>query len=178
MKILVASDIHGSSFYTKKLLSIIQTTNPEKVILLGDIYYHGPRNKFPKKYAPMKVAESLNTLTNKLVCIKGNCDSEVDQMISEFKFVDSFEMNILGKKFLFKHGHKLNFDNLPSFDVVFSGHTHINGIKTINNTICVNPGSVSLPKEKTANSYAIIDEELIKIYSFKGEILHQIKFSS
>ena len=177
MKILIASDIHGSNYYTKKLAKVIDNENIDKIILLGDIYYHGPRNKFPRGYAPMKVAETLNKYIDKLTCIKGNCDAEVDQMISKFKFEDSLSLSIKNKNFLFTHGHKLDFENLPkAFDFIFAGHTHISSIKEFGNTFYINPGSISLPKENSKNSYAIIDDSSILICDFKGTILHQLNF--
>ena len=110
MKILIASDIHGSAYFTKKLVKIIESENFDKIILLGDIYYHGPRNKLPKGYNPMKVAEYLNQYSDKIKCIKGNCDSEVDQMISKFSFEFSYDMTFAHKKFLFVHGHRLKLE--------------------------------------------------------------------
>ena len=172
MKIIVASDIHGSNYFTKKLMNVIKNEEPNKVILLGDIYYHGPRNKLPKRYNPKKVAENLNSISEKIKCVKGNCDAEVDQMISSFKFEDSIEMKIAGKNFLFVHGHKLNFDKLPAgFDFIFGGHTHVHKIEKFDKVTYVNPGSISIPKSKTTNSYAVIDNKTISIFNFKGTLI-------
>lgn len=172
MKIIVASDIHGSNHFTKKLMNIIQKENPDQVILLGDIFYHGPRNKLPKGYAPIKVSENLNSISKKIKCVKGNCDAEVDQMISSFKFEDSIEMNITGKNFLFVHGHNLDFDNLPTkFDFIFGGHTHVSKIERFGKTTYINPGSLSIPKSNTTNSYAVINDNTISIFSIKGTLV-------
>ncbi len=177
MKILIASDIHGSGYYTKKLTKIIEKENFEQIILLGDIYYHGPRNKFPKGYNPMKVAELLNNLSDKIKCVKGNCDSEVDQMISSFKFEDSIELNIFGKKILFVHGHKIDFNEPPKgYDFIFGGHTHVSGIQKNDNFVYVNPGSLSLPKQNTQNGYAVIKETGITLFELSGKAINQIKF--
>ena len=88
MKAVIISDIHGSSYYAKKIQEIVEKENPEKVILLGDLYYHGPRNDLSQEYNPMKVSEVLNSMKDKLMVVRGNCDAEVDEMISEFKFED------------------------------------------------------------------------------------------
>ena len=172
MKIIVASDIHGSNHFTKKLVSIIEKENPDKIILLGDVFYHGPRNKLPKGYAPMKVAENLNKFAKKIKCVKGNCDAEVDQMISDFSFEHSLELSIKKKKFLFVHGHQLNFDKLPAgYDYIFGGHTHVSQFKQIGDTTYINPGSLSIPKEKTTNSFIIIDKNTISLFDIKQNLI-------
>lgn len=175
MKYLVASDIHGSSYYAKKLVKIIEKENIDKIILLGDIYYHGPRNPFPYEYNPKVVCELLNNLKDKIFAVKGNCDSEVDQMISQFEIKDYLTLNILEKKFYFTHGHKYNKDNLPNedFDILVYGHFHTHFIKNLDGKTFINPGSTSLPKEKTENSFMIIDENenSIKIKNFDNKIL-------
>lgn len=172
MKIIVASDIHGSNYYTKKFVKIIEKEKPDQIILLGDVFYHGPRNALPKDYNPMEVSENLNKFADILKCTKGNCDAEVDQMISEFKFEDKIEMTISKKKFLFVHGHKLDFENLPKgFDFIFGGHTHVSSIKKYGAITYVNPGSLSIPKEKTKPSYAVIDDNTISIFELKGKLI-------
>ena len=179
MKILVASDIHGSSYYTKKLVKIIEKENIDKIILLGDIFYHGPRNKFPKGYNPMKVAELLNKYSNKIRCVKGNCDSEVDQMISKFEFEYSIEMNFAHKKFLFTHGHRLNFDAPPKgYSFIFYGHTHVSKFEKVGTTMLINPGSLALPKLDTKNSYIILEETSISLFEITGKLIDRINFAT
>ena len=132
MKYLVASDIHGSWYFTQILLEIIKKENPDKVILLGDLYYHGPRNGLSMEYDPMKVAKAFNEIKDKLEVIKGNCDAEVDEMISEFKFQNYIRKEIGGKRFFFTHGHHYNIDNLPdNVDVLVYGHFHTGYINFI-----------------------------------------------
>ena len=118
MKILIASDIHGSAYFAKKIPEILENEKAEKLVLLGDLYYHGPRNPFPKDYAPMEVAEVLNNLKEKLkdnfIAIKGNCDAEVDEMISNFEFKEHYVEKINNKIMYFTHGHKNNIDKLPN----------------------------------------------------------------
>ena len=163
MKYLVISDIHGSNYYAKKIEEIYNKENPDKIILLGDLYYHGPRNPLTEEYNPMEVSNILNNLKDKILCTRGNCDADVDEMISEFEFNDNIELEINGKKFFFTHGHKFNIDNIPNnIDVLVYGHFHTGFIKEKDGVICVNSGSISLPKDGTKNSYLIInDNEII-----------------
>ncbi|MBQ8427133.1 MAG: phosphodiesterase, partial [Clostridia bacterium] len=123
MKILIASDLHGSSFYAKKIVEILKKENAEKIVLLGDIYNHGPRNSLPKDYSPMEVAKVLNGVKDNLIVIKGNCDSAVDTMISEFDFIEDACIIIGGKSVFLTHGHVYNKDNMPKtkYNVVIYG---------------------------------------------------------
>ncbi len=165
MKILIASDLHGSAYYAQKLIDICYKEDIDKLILLGDIYNHGPRNQLPKDYSPMKVAEILNGVKENILVIKGNCDSEVDKMISEFDFVQ--DMLILsGKKTIYlTHGHVYNKDNMPSskFDAIIYGHFHTGFIERNDRAVVANAGSLSLPKGGTPNSYIILEDETITL---------------
>lgn len=175
MKYLVVSDIHGSAAWLKKFMEIVKNENPDKVILLGDVYYHGPRNALPDGYAPMEVAEMLNLVADKIICVKGNCDAEVDQMISKFEMNEKYEMEFNGKKFLFVHGHHLDFQNLPKeYDFVFGGHTHVSGITNYDGAIYVNPGSLSIPKGGTTNGYAKIEINKITVLNLNGDVVAEI----
>ena len=172
MKILIISDIHGSSYYANKIKEIYIKENADKIILLGDLYYHGPRNPLTKEYNPMEVSKIFNNLKDKIICIKGNCDAEVDEMISEFKFNESITLEINGLKFFFTHGHKYNIDNIPeNIDVLVYGHFHTGFIKEKNEVICLNSGSISLPKENTKHSYLIIDNNEIILKDIDGELI-------
>ena len=117
MKLLIFSDIHGSSYYANKLKEIVSIENPDKIVLLGDLYYHGPRNNLSQEYAPMEVAKVLNELKDKLMVVRGNCDAEVDEMISEFKFEDHIFDTINGKRVYFTHGHKYNIEKNSYVDL-------------------------------------------------------------
>lgn len=178
MKIVVASDLHGSMFWTTKLVEKIEKINPDMIVLLGDLYYHGPRNPLTEEYDPMHVCEQLNKLKNKLLVLKGNCDAEVDEMISEFPFEQSLSMQVGEKVVFFSHGHKFNKDSLPSgkFDVMFYGHFHTHFIKNENGKVFVNPGSISLPKDGTANSYAVLTDEEVAIFDFDDNVVESLKF--
>lgn len=177
MKYLVVSDIHGSSFYAHKIEEIIKNEEPNKIILLGDLYYHGPRNELTQEYNPMEVSKVLNSHKDIILCTKGNCDAEVDEMISEFKFEDHIQLNINGIEFFFSHGHKYNIDNIPPVgDVVIYGHFHTGFIKEKDNIIFANPGSISLPKAGTAHSYMIIDNEKIILKDVQGNIIEERRY--
>lgn len=173
MKFLIASDIHGSAFYTQKILEIAKEEKADKVILLGDIYNHGPRNPLPKDYDPMKVANLLNEQKDNIIVIKGNCDSQVDTMISEFDFLDNLAI-VSGKKTVFlTHGHVYNKDCPPKtkFDIVVYGHFHTGFVEEINGTLFVNAGSVSLPKNGTPSSYVILKDGEITLKDITGKII-------
>ncbi len=178
MKYLVVSDIHGSGFYARKLEEIIDKENPNKIILLGDLYYHGPRNPLTQEYAPKEVAALLNSQKDKTLAVRGNCDAEVDQMISEFKIEENITLDINGKKFFFTHGHKYNIDIWPEeeFDVMVYGHFHTGFIKEKEGKIFVNSGSISLPKNNTKNSYLIIDNNSILLKDVNGNIIEKREF--
>lgn len=177
MKVLVISDIHGSSYYARKIEEIVEKENPEKIVLLGDLYYHGPRNELSQEYAPMEVAKILNSLKDKLMVVKGNCDAEVDEMISEFKFEDHILTNINGKNIYFTHGHKYNIENIPyeDFDILIYGHIHQGFIQEKEGYLFANPGSISLPKGGTEHSYLILEENQITLKDVDGRILQEYK---
>ena len=163
MKLMVASDIHGSAYYCRKLLQAFEQEKPDKLVLLGDILYHGPRNDLPKEYAPKEVITMLNAIKTDIICIRGNCDSEVDQMVLEFPIMS--EQGLLyidGKTIYITHGHKLDDKNtlmLNAGDVLLCGHTHIPACEKRGSYTYMNPGSVSIPKEGSDHSYMIIGDK-------------------
>lgn len=173
MKILIASDIHGSAYYAKQVVTRAAKESAEKIILLGDIYNHGPRNKLPNGYEPMKVAEIFNAVKDKLLVIKGNCDSAVDTMISEFDFIEHAVIIENGKTIFLTHGHVYNKDKLPKtqFDAMIYGHFHTCFIEDICGKVFCNVGSTSLPKLDTPNSYAILENGEIILKTIDGETI-------
>ena len=175
MKILIASDLHGSAYYTAKVKERFVSEKADKIILLGDIYNHGPRNPFPKDYAPQEVAEILNGLKDKLIVVKGNCDSQVDTLISEFDFIEDCCVLAEDKTVLCTHGHIYNKDNMPAtrYDAIIYGHFHTGFIERINGVIVANAGSVSLPKNDTPRSYIILDGKRIILKTLDGEIIKE-----
>lgn len=162
MKIMIASDVHGSAYWCKELLNAFEMEQAEKLVLLGDLLYHGPRNDFPDDYSPRKVFTMLNAVKDKLTCVRGNCDSEVDQMVLEFPIMADYALLELNGKTLFlTHGHLFNENTPPLLkkgDILFNGHFHAPCCKELENgAIYANCGSVSLPKEDTPHSYILID---------------------
>ena len=177
MKILVVSDIHGSKYYAEKIKEIFEIEKAEKIILLGDLYYHGPRNPLTKEYDPKAVCEKLNSLSENILCVKGNCDAEVDEMISNFKFNDNINLELNGKKFIFTHGHKYNINNIPNnVDVLIYGHFHTGFIKEKDGVLCINAGSITLPKNDTKNSYLIINDNELILKDVEGNEIEKIKY--
>ena len=176
MKLLIASDVHGSYSAIKSLQKRMIEEDAKELVLLGDIYNHGPRNPFPDEYAPMKVAEALNKI-ERLTAIKGNCDSEVDEMISSFTFSESAYIIIDEKKIFLTHGHKYNENTLPSgCDVLIYGHFHVGFIKEKDGLVIANPGSVSLPKQNSDPSYLILGDGYLQLKNLHtGELLSQKK---
>lgn len=172
MKILIATDIHGSAHYADKVVQKFKKHNAEQLILLGDVYNHGPRNPFPKDYAPIKVADCLNAIADKLIAVKGNCDSEVDQMISDFPFVGEHIIPLANRRIYCTHGHVCSKANPPQTakqgDVVFYGHFHVNEITDVNGVICVNVGSASLPKDDK-HAYCILTDNAITLYDLNTD---------
>ena len=151
MKLLIASDIHGSAYWCRKLLEVYETEKPDKLVLLGDILYHGPRNDLPREYAPKAVISMLSPLAEKILCVRGNCEAEVDQMVLPFPCMAPYSQLLLeGKTFYLTHGHHENPRNLPRLnpgDVFLSGHTHVKEDIRVEGVRCLNPGSVSIPKD-------------------------------
>ena len=177
MKVLIISDIHGSGYYAEKIKEIEEKEKPEEIIILGDLYYHGPRNELSQEYEPMKVAKILNSMKEKLTVIRGNCDAEVDEMISEFQFHDYVLKEINGKKIYFTHGHKYNIEKIPyeEFEIMIYGHTHQGFIEEKEGYIFANPGSISLPKCNTEHSYIILEENKIILKNVDGKIIKEYK---
>lgn len=175
MKYLIASDLHGSAYYAQKLNDLFIEEKADILILLGDIYNHGPRNPLPKDYAPMKVSEILNGLKEKLMVIKGNCDSAVDTMISDFDFIENAVVTSGEKTVFLTHGHVYNKDNMPKtrFNAVVYGHFHTGFIENIDGVTVANPGSLSLPKNGTPNSYMTLENGVLILKDLDGKVIKE-----
>lgn len=164
MKYLIASDIHGSAFYCKKLLDLYEKTQCQTLILLGDLLYHGPRNELPLEYNPKEVLTMLNDFakTNRILCVRGNCDAEVDQMVLEFPIMATYAVLDLAGHFTFlTHGHIYGEDNpvrLKKGDILIQGHTHIQRKIQKDGILFLNPGSTSLPKGDGYNGCLIFEK--------------------
>ncbi len=151
MKFVIASDIHGSAYWCAKLMDLIEQEHPDKILLLGDLLYHGPRNDLPRDYAPKQVIPMLSRHKDKIIAVRGNCEAEVDQMVLPFPCLADYALVLDGGvTFYLTHGHHANPDNLPPLEagsVFLSGHTHVKMDQVRNGIRCVNPGSVSIPKD-------------------------------
>ncbi len=172
MKIMMASDIHGSRYYAEKVAERFYAEGADRLILLGDIYNHGPRNPLPKEYDPMGVAKVLNSFADKMIVVKGNCDSEVDTLISDFEFVSEAVIFVDGKQIFLQHGDRYDKDRLPKNcgDCFVYGHYHTGFIERVGNVLVANCGSVSLPKDNTPHSYLLLDGGQLFLKDISGEI--------
>lgn len=166
MKYLIASDIHGSAYFTGKLMEVVENETPDRIILLGDVLYHGPRNALPKDYNPAKVAEMLNEKADMIVAVRGNCDAEVDQMVLGFPCLADFALvEADGLTLYCTHGHLSAPNSLPALKkgtVFLSGHTHVKIDEDHNGIRCINPGSVSIPKDGS-NSCMILENGTFRV---------------
>lgn len=151
MKFVIASDIHGSAFWCGKLVEWIEKEQPDRILLLGDLLYHGPRNDLPKGYAPKQVIPMLSKYQDRIVAVRGNCEAEVDQMVLPFPCMAEYtQLLVDGITFYLTHGHHASPDQLPALapgSVFLSGHTHVKMDEMRNGIRCINPGSVSIPKD-------------------------------
>lgn len=156
-KWMIASDLHGSAYYCRLLLERFEEEQADRLIFLGDLLYHGPRNDLPAEYDTKTVAGLLNGVKDKLLCVKGNCDSEVDQMVLEFPCLAEYAVLPVGDRLCYlTHGHHYGPDNLPPMakgDLLLSGHIHVPVCRGQDGVMLLNPGSVSLPKEGSPHSY-------------------------
>jgi len=161
MKLLIASDLHGSAHYCRLLLDAFQTEQADRLVLLGDLLYHGPRNPLPAEYDPPAVAAMLNSMADRLLCVRGNCDADVDQLVLNFPILAEYAFLQIGDTRLYAtHGHNYGPDNLPPLsagDYLLCGHIHIPVQRTMGSFTYVNPGSLALPKENTPHSYLVLE---------------------
>lgn len=166
MKWMIASDIHGSAYWCRRLLEAFERERADRLVLLGDLLYHGPRNELPRDYAPKEVASMLNAYKDKILAVRGNCDAEVDALLLDFPITADCAIIDIGERLIFAtHGHIYNSDTLPPLargGILLHGHTHIPGCEMRGDHLYLNPGSVSIPKNNTAHSYMTL---------FNGELV-------
>ena len=175
MKWMIASDIHGSAYYCRKLLEAYTEEKADRMLLLGDILYHGPRNDLPREYAPKEVIALLNERKNDIYCVRGNCDTEVDQMVLEFPVLSDYCVLAEGNLAVYAtHGHIYNEQKLPPLhpgDILLHGHTHVPKCVEYENYIYMNPGSISIPKENSRHGYMTLENGVFLWKDFDGDIL-------
>lgn len=161
MKILLASDLHGSARYCRALLDAVQREEADRAVLLGDLLYHGPRNLLPEEYDTQAVTGMLNSLADRLLCVRGNCDSEVDQMVLQFPMMADYAfLSAEGADLYLTHGHLQGPDNPPPLrpgECLVCGHTHLPVLRQTKRLTYLNPGSLALPKEGTPHSYLTLE---------------------
>ncbi len=177
MKWMIASDIHGSAEYCRALLGRIKEEDPDRILLLGDLLYHGPRNDLPQGYAPKEVIELLNPLAPRLLCVRGNCEAEVDQMVLQFPVLADYAwIDTNGLRIFATHGHLFGLDNPPPLatgDILLCGHTHVPILVKREGYTYINPGSVSIPKENSPHSYMILDGRSFTWKDLSGKVYRE-----
>jgi len=180
MKFLIVSDIHGSLKYAQRAIEIFKEEACDQIICLGDVLYHGPRNPLPEAYNPKEVALLLNDYKDKIIGVRGNCDSEVDQMVLDFPMMaDHQSLFIDGRRIFLTHGHLYHRDKMPKLstgDVFIHGHYHIPMTDVLEGVYYLNPGSITLPKNNSVNSYAILEEGCFTIKDLKMDMIQEITF--
>lgn len=175
MKYLIFSDLHGSATAAKFVVNKFLELSCDQMICLGDVLYHGPRNDLPEFYDPKKVISILNPYADKILCIQGNCDAEVDQMVLKFKLYKTKTLLLNGKHCRLEHGHHLNESKIQA-EVVLFGHTHIPMLEVKNGTLYLNPGSITLPKNNSKKSFMIWEKNEICLYDTEGNLLKKYLF--
>lgn len=179
MKLMIASDLHGSAKYAAAVRDIYQKEQADKLILLGDLLYHGPRNDLPEGYAPKEVIAILNGMKTELLCVRGNCDAEIDQMVLEFPIrADYMALWLEGHMVFVTHGHLYNEENLPPLqkgDILLHGHTHLRVMADRGAYVFLNPGSVSLPKGDGIHSYMIYENGVFTTKNLDGRVLETLE---
>ena len=182
MKWMIASDLHGDADCTAALLQQYKSSGAERLILLGDLLYHGPRNDLPAAYAPKKVIELLCAVRDELICVRGNCDTEVDQMVLSFPMLSDTACLFDGARtWIATHGHRFSTDAPPPLregDILLCGHTHVPAFEPFTtpdgvHALYVNPGSVSLPKQDSARSYLLLEDNTLRFCTLQGEVYRQ-----
>jgi len=178
MKLFFISDIHGSVYYLNRAMERFEQEQADLIAILGDHLYHGARNPLPKDYNPKEVTEILNSFSDKIISVRGNCDSEVDQMVLNFPIMATYSTILYGNRRLFlTHGHVYNENNMPKLrnqDLFIYGHTHIPKAEKIQNIFVINTGSITLPKENNPHTYGILEEDVFRIKDLEGNLFMEI----
>ncbi|SPF39283.1 Phosphodiesterase YfcE [Candidatus Desulfosporosinus infrequens] len=179
MKLFFISDIHGSLHYLRKALEKFKQEKADYIVILGDHLYHGARNPLPIEYNPGEVAKLLNKFADRIIAVRGNCDSEVDEMVIEFPMMSTYSTVLYnGRRLFLTHGHIYHEDNLPKLkegDAIIYGHTHIPKLEKKGNIFIINPGSITFPKENNPNTYGILEGNSFKIKDLDGSLCKEIE---
>lgn len=180
MKLMIASDLHGSAYYTPQLLDAWDREGAPRLFLLGDILYHGPRNDLPAGYAPKEVLAMLNERRGRIFCVRGNCDGEVDQMVLDFPILADYAVLTSGERLIYAtHGHVYNTAHLPPLqpgDILLHGHTHVPAWQAFGEgNLYLNPGSVSIPKENSPHSYMTLEGGKLVWKDLEGKGYHELR---
>ncbi len=173
MRYVIASDIHGSESCCAELLGAYEREGADRLLLLGDILYHGPRNDLPDGYSPRGVVGLLNAYNDRIFCVRGNCDSEVDQMLLEFPIMAEYALlECCGRTVFMTHGHRFSDTSLPNLkagDILLFGHTHVPMCAEREGIYCLNPGSVSIPKSESKRGYLVMEDGIFTRRTLSGE---------
>ena len=173
MKLLIASDIHGSAKYCRALIEAYEKEQADRLLLLGDILYHGPRNDLPEEYAPKDVIRMLNEKKTEIYAVRGNCEAEVDQMVLGFPVLADYALIPLGKRMIYAtHGHVYNKDHIPPMkrgDILLHGHTHIPACEEFDGFLYMNPGSVAIPKLESPRGYMLLEKARFLWKTIEGQ---------
>lgn len=179
MKIFFMSDIHGSLYYTKKALEAFEREKADYIGILGDELYHGARNPLPEQYNPQEVTKLLNEYADKIIAVRGNCDSEIDDTVLNFPMSAAYSIILYNNRRLFlTHGHIYGENNMPKLkpgDVFLYGHTHVSKAEKKGDIFVVNPGSITFPKGNGINSYAVLEDDVISIKKLDGTVINEMK---
>ena len=176
MKLMFASDLHGSRTACEAVLAQYEKSGASRLVLLGDLLYHGPRNDLPEAYDPKAVTRLLNDAKDELLCVRGNCDSEVDQMVLSFPIMADYALfDLNGTTAFVTHGHLFNTEQLPPHkpgDLLIHGHTHVPGFWPAGGMTYINPGSAALPKENNPRSFMLYEDGVFTIRTLDNEVFH------
>ena len=179
MKLFFIADIHGSFHYLQKAIERFQQEAADYIVILGDELYHGARNPLPPEYDPKETAGLLNRYADKIIAIRGNCDSEVDEMVLHYPIMATYSTILYGKRRLFlTHGHIYNEEHMPPLaegDLFLYGHTHVPKAEKQNGVIIINPGSITFPKENTPNTYGVLEGNTFQIKELSGKVYKELE---
>ena len=174
MNLMIASDLHGSAYYGRLLLEAFEREQPQRLLLLGDLLYHGPRNDLPRDYDPKQGIALLNSIKEYLLCVRGNCDCDVDQMVLEFPIMAESCLFYVENHMIFAtHGHLYSPQTPPLLqkgDVLLTGHTHVPACTELDGFTYLNPGSLAIPKQGSCHGYMVLEDGVFFLKDLQGAV--------